>query len=44
MQADQIVVLKDGKVLERGDHAKLVNKKSGLYARLFALQQGGNLT
>lgn len=35
--ADQIVVLKDGRVHEQGDHDALMSAK-GLYAELFALQ------
>lgn len=35
--ADQIVVLDDGRVLERGDHASLV-RQAGRYATLFAQQ------
>lgn len=38
--ADQIIVLKDGKIAEHGTHAKLVGKK-GIYARLFHLQARG---
>lgn len=41
MKADQIIVLQDGKIIERGDHTKLANKKSGLYARLYKLQTEG---
>ncbi len=44
MQADQIVVLQKGKISEQGSHKELVEQKSGLYARLFALQQGGDLS
>jgi ABC-type multidrug transport system fused ATPase/permease subunit len=43
MQSDQIIVLQKGRISERGNHDELVNKKTGLYARLFALQQGGDL-
>jgi len=39
-QADQILVLKDGKVLERGNHSGLI-QKNGYYARMYALQSGG---
>jgi ATP-binding cassette, subfamily B, bacterial len=38
--ADQIVVLKDGAILERGTHAELV-RLEGHYAALFALQAAG---
>ncbi|HXH26960.1 MAG TPA: ABC transporter ATP-binding protein [Candidatus Acidoferrum sp.] len=42
-QADQIVVLQDGKVLESGTHAELTDQKGGLYAKLFKLQTDGVL-
>ncbi|MBT6254239.1 ABC transporter ATP-binding protein [Candidatus Uhrbacteria bacterium] len=38
--ADQIVVMKDGKIADRGTHAELM-KKGGLYDRLWNLQAGG---
>lgn len=38
--ADQIVVLSDGRIVERGDHAGLMLRK-GDYARLFTLQAAG---
>lgn len=41
MQADRIFVLKDGQIVEEGSHADLVNKKSGLYKKLWDLQVGG---
>lgn len=44
MKADQILVLQDGKIVERGDHTKLANKKSGLYARLYKLQTEGAIS
>jgi ABC-type multidrug transport system fused ATPase/permease subunit len=44
MKADQILVLQDGKIVERGDHRKLANKKSGLYARLYKLQTEGAIS
>lgn len=38
--ADQIVVLADGRIVEQGDHGSLVAANGG-YARLFALQARG---
>jgi len=39
-RADIILVIKDGRVVERGSHEQLMNA-SGLYAELYALQFGG---
>ncbi|MFO0955560.1 MAG: ABC transporter ATP-binding protein [Candidatus Saccharibacteria bacterium] len=36
--ADEILVLKKGTIAERGTHAELIQKKTGLYHRLFELQ------
>ena len=36
-QADEILVLSKGEIIERGKHAELISKK-GAYARLCALQ------
>ncbi len=38
--ADEIVVLDSGRIVERGDHASLM-QQHGVYARLFALQASG---
>ena len=38
--ADRILVLEDGKIIEEGDHQKLM-KKNGLYAELFEIQAQG---
>jgi len=38
---DRIIVLKDGKIVEDGSHDKLINKKRGVYAKLWARQSGG---
>lgn len=37
MRADQIIVLEDGAILEKGTHHQLLKKK-GLYAKLFSMQ------
>ena len=39
--ADTIVLLRDGAVLERGSHEELVSLPDGAYARMVELQQGG---
>ena len=41
MRADQILVLRNGKVVERGKHADLAERRGGLYAKLFKLQTEG---
>jgi ATP-binding cassette subfamily B protein len=38
--ADQIVVLQEGRIVERGSHEELV-RANGHYARLFELQARG---
>jgi ATP-binding cassette subfamily B protein len=38
---DRIIVLDKGKIVEEGTHKNLVNKKDGLYARLWSHQSGG---
>ena len=38
-KADDIIVLEQGKVLERGNHASLV-AKNGIYNRMLELQSG----
>jgi len=37
VDADEIIVLQDGRVAERGTHAGLL-AKGGLYARMWAMQ------
>jgi ATP-binding cassette subfamily B protein/ATP-binding cassette subfamily C protein/ATP-binding cassette subfamily B multidrug efflux pump len=37
-EADQVVVLDEGRVVERGTHAELL-EAGGLYARLWRIQQ-----
>lgn len=41
MNADQILVLEHGRVIEQGRHAELAARDQGLYSRLLALQTGG---
>jgi ABC-type multidrug transport system fused ATPase/permease subunit len=43
MAADQILVLKGGRVIERGRHHALTKQPGGLYAKLFAIQSQGRL-
>lgn len=38
---DRIIVIKDGAILETGNHAELLQNKSGLYRKLWELQAGG---
>ncbi|MEK7088612.1 MAG: ABC transporter ATP-binding protein [Patescibacteria group bacterium] len=40
-QMDRIIVLEKGKIIEDGTHDELLNKKSGLYKKLWDLQAGG---
>ncbi|MCL4506065.1 MAG: ABC transporter ATP-binding protein/permease [Chloroflexi bacterium] len=40
-KADQIVVLKDGRIVETGNHESLVNLPDGYYARLCRAQMSG---
>lgn len=40
-QADRIVVVQDGRILESGDHASLTASPDGVYARLFRNQAEG---
>ena len=43
MKADNIVVLNDGLVIERGIHSELVGKRRGIYRLLWNLQTEGTL-
>ena len=40
---DRIIVLDKGQIVEEGKHRELVEKKNGLYARLWSHQSGGFL-
>jgi ABC-type multidrug transport system fused ATPase/permease subunit len=39
-QADQILVFKEGRIVESGTHAELIKKEGGEYRRLYELQIG----
>lgn len=41
MQADRIVVLDQGKIAEIGTHTELIERKNGIYQRLWSLQKNG---
>ena len=36
--ADQILVLEDGKIIEKGTHSDLLEQENGLYHKLIQLQ------
>ena len=36
--ADHLIVIGDGKLLEEGDHASLLEKEDGTYRKLYTLQ------
>jgi len=38
VQADEILVLADGRICERGSHAELLHKAGGEYARMWKTQ------
>ena len=39
--ADEIIVLQDGKIIERGKHVDLIEKEDGIYKKLTVLQKVG---
>lgn len=39
--ADEIIVLQDGKIMERGKHVDLIEKEDGIYKKLTILQKVG---
>jgi len=43
MKADEIIVIKDGEIVERGKHADLISKENGLYKELYELQASGEV-
>jgi ABC-type multidrug transport system fused ATPase/permease subunit len=43
MSADQILVVKEGRIIERGHHQALARQPGGLYAKLFTIQTHGRL-
>ncbi len=42
-RVDRILVMKEGVITEDGTHDELLKKKDGIYANLWAIQQGGFL-
>lgn len=41
MKADKIFVIEEGRIVETGTHADLVNKKGSMYGKMWDLQVGG---
>ena len=41
-EADIILVMKDGNIIEQGNHTTLLQKKNGFYANLYQSQFAGN--
>jgi subfamily B ATP-binding cassette protein MsbA len=39
--ADEIIVLQDGQIIERGKHIELIEKEDGIYKKLTVLQKVG---
>jgi ATP-binding cassette, subfamily B, bacterial MsbA len=42
INADKIITLLDGRIVEEGTHKSLIKQKNGIYARFFAMQNGGS--
>jgi ATP-binding cassette subfamily B multidrug efflux pump len=40
-QADQVLVIQQGRIVEQGTHAELIDRQ-GIYANLYALQLGND--
>lgn len=41
MKMDQIIVMDNGKIIEKGSHGELINKKDWIYKKLREIQSGG---
>jgi ABC-type sugar transport system ATPase subunit len=41
MNADQILVVREGRIIEHRRHEDLANREGGLYAKLYAIQSQG---
>jgi ATP-binding cassette, subfamily B, bacterial MsbA len=42
INADKIITLMDGQIVEEGTHKTLIKHKNGIYARFFAMQNGSS--
>jgi len=42
-EADRILVVKNGQIIEQGSHAEIIQKENGTYKKLWNLQVGGYL-
>ena len=40
-KVDRILVFDEGKIIEQGSHVELLQKKNGLYKKLYEMQAGG---